>query len=93
MLPLRVVGSSFHDVYGREVILRGINLSGDSKNPKRPDVPSHVREDFWDATDASFVGRPFELCDAHEHLARIVSWGYNVVRLVVTWEAVEHKGP
>jgi hypothetical protein len=27
------------------------------------------------------------------HLARLVGWGFNAVRLAVVWEAIEHAGP
>lgn len=93
MRPLRISGQSFVDDLGHLVHLRGINLSGDSKNPKKPNVPSHCIEGFWDQEQISFEGRPFEIEDADEHLARISSWGFNIVRFIVTWEAIEHDGP
>ncbi|KAF9425352.1 hypothetical protein BGZ76_003300 [Entomortierella beljakovae] len=46
-----------------------------------------------DDGEISFVGRPFELEEADEHLARLRHWGFRMIRWVVTWEAVEHQGP
>lgn len=33
------------------------------------------------------------LPQADEHFGRLRAWGLTFVRLLVTWEAVEHKGP
>ncbi|KAG2053247.1 glycoside hydrolase, partial [Suillus hirtellus] len=41
----------------------------------------------------NFIGRPLKLDDAHEHLARLRGWGFNMLCLPVTWEALEHEGP
>ena len=58
--------------------------------------------------DGWFVGHPLqeegmEVClqglpyvdaaDAEVHLKRLRAWGFTAVRLVVTWEALEHAGP
>jgi len=90
---LRIDGARFTDRLSREVILRGINVSGDSKLPSNPVLPSREEEGFWDGDHVSFVGRPFSLSNAPEHFARLRSWGYDTARYVFTWEALEHSGP
>ncbi|AXQ31277.1 endoglucanase [Solimonas sp. K1W22B-7] len=85
-------GASFVDTEGRQVILRGVNLGGDCKLPF-PDGGTDKPSDFSNHREVSFIGRPLPLEEADEHLGRIAGWGFNVLRLLVTWEAVEHAGP
>ncbi|KAI7848728.1 glycoside hydrolase superfamily [Circinella umbellata] len=77
----------------RKVIFRGVNLSGGTKIPGG--VPSHERNGYWVDYDrkVSFVGRPFPIGEADIHLQRLVDHGFNLLRLMVTWEAIEHEGP
>jgi len=81
------------DNLGRTLILHGVNLGGSTKVPAHPNGATHIREGFFDYEDVSFVGRPFPLEEADEHFARLREWGLNLVRFLVTWEAVEHAGP
>lgn len=77
----------------RILLLRGVNLSGGTKLPRG--IPSHDRDHFWVDYDrhVNFVGRPFSLEDADEHLDRLEDWGFTFLRFVVSWEALEHEGP
>ncbi|KAI9749222.1 MAG: hypothetical protein M1815_002690 [Lichina confinis] len=92
-LRLTVEGRSFRDSSGREITLRGINVAGDTKFPSTPDLPSHVSDNFFDGDSVSYVDRPFSAKEAPVHFARLRRWGYNTLRYLFTWEAIEHAGP
>lgn len=93
-----IEGGAFKDLHGRTLLLRGVNLSGSSKLPASPatvrstSIPAKDG-DFYDHHNVSFVGRPFPVEQADEHFARLRLWGLTFVRLLVTWEAIEHGGP
>ncbi len=90
---IHATGGQLKDAEGRTLMLRGINLGGSAKVPSRPNGATHLRDGFYDYRQVSFVGRPFPLAEADEHFARLKQWGLTLVRLVVTWEAIEHAGP
>lgn len=41
----------------------------------------------------SFVGRPFPLSEADAHFRRLRAYGFNFLRFLVTWEALEGAAP
>ncbi|KAJ4387879.1 hypothetical protein N0V93_008482 [Gnomoniopsis smithogilvyi] len=93
-LRLRIEDGKFIDPSGRQVILRGINVAADAKYPSEPfDQPSQVVDDFFDGDNVTFHKRPFTKDDAHIHFARLRRYGYNTIRYIFTWEAIEAKGP
>jgi hypothetical protein len=92
-LRLTIENGHFRDCHGRQVTLRGINVAGDAKFPSDPDQPSHVLEDFFDGDNVDFHSRPFSKEDAHLHFSRLKRWGYNTIRYIFTWEAIESAGP
>lgn len=96
---LEIVDGHFVDSLGRKRTLKGINVDNSMKLPAEPFLPSYggnsldANNVFFEGDKVSFVGRPFPLDEAEEHWRRIKSWGYNIVRYVLTWEAIEHEGP
>lgn len=95
ILKLSIHEGSFRDTLDREVVLRGINFAAEAKLPAKPFTPSHapLDEQFFDGDNVSFVNSPCTLDEIDGHLERLRSWGFNTIRYIFTWEALEHKGP
>ena len=73
---------------------RGVNLP--AKTPSHPANLKNTKslDNFFESKHTvSFVDRPFPLKDALQHFERLSNFGYNLIRLAVTWEAVMHEGP
>ncbi|MHA1147689.1 MAG: cellulase family glycosylhydrolase [Promethearchaeota archaeon] len=94
ILPkLHINSQWFKDEYGRTVMLRGVNLGASGKVPLVPNECTNIPTDFSKHREVSFIGRPFPLEDLDEHFSRLRHWGFNILRFLITWEAIEHKGP
>ena len=89
---LRIDGGHFVDADARAVMLRGINVSGICKLPSRG-AEGASQGVFIPARRVSFVDRPFPLSEARQHFNRLASWGFHFIRLLVSWEAIEGRGP
>jgi hypothetical protein len=90
---MHIENKSIKDDEGRTLILRGVNLGGDSKCPFC--APGSERESAFlnTGTPVSFIGRPFPLEDAESHFKRLKNAGMTFLRFLVPWEALEHEGP
>jgi hypothetical protein len=91
--PLDIRKGWITDASGRRIIMKGLNLAGTSKLPAHPDGSSYRPESLLRPESVSFVGRPFPLSQADDHYSRITGWGFKFLRFLVSWEAIEHRGP
>jgi len=70
------------DAQGRYLTVHGVNVSGSSKAP-----PTEV---FGSTTDdVSYVGSPFPLDEADRWFGQLRDAGFNTIRLIMMWEAIE----
>lgn len=93
MKNIKTQSQYFVDHNNKKVFFRGVNLGGSSKVPTIPNGATYIRENFFDHLNISFIGRPFPIEEADEHFSRLRKWGFNFLRLITTWEAIEHCGP
>jgi hypothetical protein len=71
------------DQNGRYLYIQGVNLGGSNKVPYGDDPLNNMTE------APNYIGRPFPLADADKHFGIIKAMGFNAVRLLFNWEAVE----
>jgi len=90
---MRIKDNLILDDDGRSLILRGVNLGGNSKTPFGPPGWGLDKKSLENPQEASFAGRPFPLEEAESHFSRLRQAGMTFLRLIITWEALEHSGP
>ena len=90
---MKIVKNRILDNEGRTLVLRGVNLGGSSKIPFGPPGWGMRPESLLDRENASFAGRPFPEEEAESHFERLSRGGMTFLRLIITWEALEHAGP
>lgn len=82
---------------GRRLKMHGINFASNAKLPATPQQATYFKPDrcglYSEGDSVSFVGKPFPLSEAYEHVTRIKQCGFNTIRFVFTWEAIEHEAP
>lgn len=82
---------------GRVFRMHGVNFASNTKMPEEPCQNSNMDPEhcgFYERADTvTFVGKPFPLNEGYQHLSRIKQCGFNTIRFVTTWEAIEHEGP
>lgn len=66
------------DGYGRYLNFTGVNVGGSTKVPIKKEDGSY-----------SYIGRPFPLDEADKYFKIIKEAGFNTIRLLFIWEAVE----
>lgn len=92
--PVSFDGRHFIDPQSNQIVfLRGVSLSGCSKLPSEPDGRTHQAELLFEHRQVSFLGHPLRLEHAPHYLSQLVDSGFNLIRLVICWEALEHSGP
>ena len=92
-MQLHIEKNWFADEHGRRILLRGVNFSASSKIPVSPNGATHIKTDFSNHKDVSFIGHPVSIKEAEEHFTRLRYWGFNCLRFLITWESIEHTGP
>ena len=92
--PLFFSNNQWKTKQGEIVRFRGINLP--AKTPSKPielKNTKNCKNLYSSKAKVSFVDRPIPLDSAHEHFQRLSSFGFNLVRLSVVWEACMHEAP
>ncbi|EGG04240.1 family 5 glycoside hydrolase [Melampsora larici-populina 98AG31] len=92
---LSIKHQHFIDQHNRISLLKGISISGNSKLPSNSaELNLHEPQEFFkNHRSVSFIGNPINLTDASFHLNQLKTLGFELIRLVICWESIEHFGP
>lgn len=92
---LSIKSNHFIDHHNRISLLKGISISGNSKLPSNSThLNLHNPKDFFkNHQNVSFIEHPIHLNHAQFHLNQLKLLGFELIRLVVCWESIEHSGP
>jgi len=90
---MRIQNNLILDDKDRVLLLRGVNLGGDSKCPYGSPGSEFEPASLKNPANVSFAGRPFPVEEAESHFKRLKNAGMTFLRLIITWEALEHEGP
>ena len=77
--PISTERNYLKDQHGRYFYIHGVNVSGSTKVPAQIDP-------------VSYVGKPFPLEEADWNFKMLRNLGFNAIRLLVIWEAIEPYG-
>jgi hypothetical protein len=90
---IQIKAQQFVDEHDRSLFFRGISVGGNALLPHTPRVRSEIPDNFYDRKRVSYLDTPFPLEEADQHFKRLSQWGFNLVRLLVPWEAIEPIAP
>jgi hypothetical protein len=85
LTPLHTDRSYLRDDHGRYAFFHGVNVSGSTKVAGFKDVGGKQV--------ATFLAKPFPLSKAHEEMAKLRALGFDSIRLLLAWEAIQPDGP
>ncbi len=93
--PVHTYLNYIKDGHGRYVYFHGLNVSGSDKFPVNDDpCTTSKRQCTYDKVlQPSYVGKPFPIEEADKHFEQIRSLGFNSIRLIMNWEAIQPDDP
>ncbi|MGI5863630.1 MAG: cellulase family glycosylhydrolase [Myxococcales bacterium] len=85
LTPVRTDRTYLRDGHGRYVLFHGVNVSGSTKVAAFKEVDGKQV--------ATFLEKPFPLEKADQELSKLRALGFDTIRLLLAWEAIQPDGP